>query len=79
MILSGVPWFITTSLINVYIRALALLTSLNDISRANFISLSLITKILSYTIPVRGSFNNSSLIIKSIVINDHALSGIARD
>ena len=79
MILSGVPWFITTSLINVYIRALALLTSLNGISRANFISLSLITKILSYIVPVRGSFNNSSLIIKSIVINNYALSGIAGD
>jgi len=79
MILSGVPWFITTSLINVYIRALALLTSLNGISRANFISLSLITKILSYTVPVRGSFDNSSLIIKSIVINDYTLSGITGD
>ena len=79
MILSGVPWFITTSLINVYIRALALLTSLNDISRANFISLSLITKILSYTVPVRGSFNNSSLIIKSIAINDYTLSSITGD
>ena len=79
MILSGVPWFITTSLINVYIRALALLTSLNGISRANFISLSLITKILSYTVPVRGSFDNSSLIIKSIAINDYTLSGITGD
>ena len=67
------------SLINVYVRASALLASLNGISRANFVSLSLITKILLYTVPVRGSFNNSSLIIKSIGINNYTPSGITGD
>ena len=45
----------------------------------NFVKLSIITSILSYTMPMRGSFDNSSLVMKSRVTINHGYSSIGAD
>ena len=45
----------------------------------NFVKLSTITSILLYTMPMRGSFDNGSLVMKSRVTVDHGCSRVGAD
>ena len=45
----------------------------------NFVKLSIITSILSYVMPMRGSFDNGSLVMKSRVTIDHGCSRVGTD
>ena len=53
--------------------------SLYSLRYINFVKPSTITSILLYTMPMRGSFDNSSLVMKSRVTIDHGCSRVGAD
>jgi len=62
-------------LLNIYASSLVLLLSLYNIKYLYLVILSIITHITLYSTPVISSLEASSLIMKSKVINIHALFG----
>jgi len=63
----------------VYASTLALLTSKYRMKYLYFMSLSIMTRIKSYSTPVNGSFKSKSLTMKSKAINFHAPFSIRSD
>ena len=76
---SGIPCCAMMVLVNVYARSSAVNASLYGMKCAYFVNLSLITRMLSYSTPVSGSFDKGSLTIKSSAIDDQAFSSIDGD
>ena len=62
-----------------YTKSSIVEASLYSLRYTNFVKLSTITSILSYVMPMRGSFDNSSLVMKSRVTIDHGYSRVAAD
>ena len=53
--------------------------SLYSLRYINFVKLSTITNMLLYNIPMRGSSNSGSLVMKSRVTIDHSYLGVGAD
>ena len=70
---------ITTTLLKMYTKSSVVEASLYSLRYMNFVRLSTITSILSYTMLVRGSFDSGSLVIKSRVTIDHGCSRVGAD
>ena len=68
-----------TTLLKIYTKSSIVEASLYSLRYINFIKLSIITSILSYIMPMRGSFDNSSLVMKSRVTIDYGYSSIGTD
>ena len=60
-----------------YAKSSAVDASLYGLRYAYLVSVSTITSMLSYVVPVRGSFDVDSLVMKSRAIDNHACSGNA--
>ena len=77
--LLGIPCLIITTLLKIYTKSSIVEASLYGLRYTNFVKLSTITNILSYTMPMRGSFDNSSLVMKSRVTIDYGYSRVGTD
>ena len=67
------------TLLKIYTKSSIVEASLYGLRYVNFIRLSIITSILLYTMPMRGSFDSSSLVIKSRATVDHGCSRVGAD
>ena len=74
--LSSILCLIIITLLKIYTKSSIVEVSLYSLRYINFIKLSIITSILSYTMPMRGSFDNSNLVMKSRVTIDHGCSRV---
>ena len=72
--MSGILCQAITILLKIYAKSSAVNASLYGLRYAYLVSVFTITSILSYVVPVRGSFDVSSLVIKLRAIDDHAYS-----
>ena len=77
--LSSILCLIITTLLKIYTKSSIVEASLYSLRYINFVKLSTITSILSYTMPMRGSFNNGNLVMKSRVTIDHGYSSVGTD
>ena len=77
--LSSMLCLVITTLLKMYTKSSTVEASLYGSRYMNFVKLSTITSMLSYTMPMRGSFDNSSLVMKSRVTIDHGYSGAGVD
>ena len=73
------PCLIITTLLKMYTKSSIVEASLYGSRYVNFVKLSTITSILSYTMPMRGSFDNGSLVMKSRVTIDYGCSSAGAD
>ena len=73
------PCLAITTLLKIYARSSAVDASLYGSRYTNFVKLSTITNMLSYAMPMRGSFDNGSLVMKSRVTVDHGCSRAGAD
>ena len=73
------PYLVITTLLKIYTKSSIVEASLYSSSYINFVKLSIITSMLSYTMPMRGSFDNGSLVMKSRVTIDHGCSRVGAD
>ena len=65
IILSSILYLAITTLLKIYTRSSAMNTSLYSSKYTYLVSVSIITNILLYIAPIRGSFNVDSFVIKS--------------
>ena len=70
---------IITTLLKIYAKSSIVEASLYGSRYVNFVKLSTITSMLSYAMPMRGSFDNGSLVMKSRVTINHGYSSIGAD
>ena len=70
---------ITITLLKIYTKSSIVEVSLYSLRYTNFVRLSIITSILLYIMPMRGSFDSSSLVMKSRVTIDHGCSRVGAD
>ena len=70
---------VTTTLLKIYAKSSMVEVSLYSLRYMNFVRLSTITSILLYTMPMRGSFDSSSLVMKSRATIDHGYSRVGAD
>ena len=73
--MSGIPYWAITILLKMYVKSFAVDAFLYDLRYAYLVSVSTITSMLSYVVPMRGSFDVGSLVMKSRAIDDYAYSG----
>ena len=79
IILSSMLCLVMTTLLKIYAKSSMVDTSLYSLRYTNFVRLSTITSILSYNIPMRGSLDSGSLVIKSRATIDHGCSRVGAD
>ena len=73
------PCLVITTLLKIYAKSSIVEASLYGLRYVNFVKLSIITSMLSYIVPMRGSFDNGSLVMKSRVTIDHGCSRVGAD
>ena len=70
---------VITTLLKIYARSSIVDTSLYSSRYINFVKLSTITNMLLYVMPMRGSFDSGSLVMKSKVTIDYGCSSVEAD
>ena len=69
--MSSILYLIITTLLKIYAKSSTVNTFLYGFKYIYFVSMFIITSILLYIIPIRGSLNMNSLVIKSRAINNY--------
>ena len=73
------PCLVIMTLLKIYARSSIVDASLYSLRYMNFVKLSTITSMLSYVMPMRGSFDSGSLVMKSRATVDHGYSRVGAD